>query len=108
VARRDGEHAEVVRQSRFTWGDEIGQREVGAFTRFGHLLAERVDHREGGAPVFSRVELDVLAQRVRGEKPNHTPGDEQVLPHDPVEQPLGVAEERGRRGTVSGLLRMSG
>ena len=43
------------------------------------------------------VDLDVVADAVGREEAQHAPGAEQPLPHDPLEQALGIREQAARR-----------
>ena len=71
----------------------IGQRQVGAPRPLLELLPQPAQHRAHLRAILTRVDLDVVADRVGGEEADHRARLHQPLGDDALEQRLRVREQ---------------
>ncbi len=102
------EQAHVIRDTRPDGRGVVRQRHVRPAVGLGHLLAKGVQTGQDGRAARVGVQLDVVVEcRCAGQKPTAAFARSSLPLDDPVQQPLGVAEQRpwpprrppGRRGS---------
>src|ERR1700722_15195020 len=87
------ESAEVIPKARFFWRDEINKRSTG-FAAFPIcLLAEKVKSAEHFSTFAIRIQFDIIAHGIGGEKAIHTARRDQIFFNDLIQQSIGFTED---------------
>src|SRR5579872_625839 len=91
-----GKRAYVIRQPGFLRGDKVGERSTWLAAFPVCLLAEQVESLKHLSARAIRVQLDVITNGARGEKPIDTSSRDQVLLNDAIQKRLSFGKHLAR------------
>ena len=105
---RNREGSDMVRQAGFLWRNEVGERAARLATFPVGLLAEEVESFGYFFPLVVRVQLDIIARGIGGEKTIYAARRDQFLLNDDIEKSVGFCEYLPRLPTLLLVIKNAG